>query len=301
MTTKTTPIYDQNKRSSVLFCVNTKGEHIQIPYYALGLSAFKKSKGTVILGNINVKDNGTMGSIENTPKIGPYSGHFPRPIVSNSTKIWRYMKLKRFEELVHDNSLAFSRIDQFDDPLEGIAPDACRKAINHSSSSPEEAAKTLNLFEKRMHTNRKSGFVSCWTIKEESDMQMWDNYTKKKSDGIAIETTVGMLNESFTSMGQMPELEPIAYFDSSFFSQEIYWFPFTFKQQSFAYESELRCAMFLPTQNLDEHKWIKFPINPDLLIGKIHLSPYASDDLKKKVDDICNKHSLIKPIQEHRS
>lgn len=95
-------------------------------------------------------------------------------------KIWRYLDLARFLDLLTSSQIYFSRIDKFEDPYEGFVPanDDYLKGIAH----------LFNYINKFYYAN-------CWHINENESAAMWKLYLDSRN-GIAIQSTVNRLKKS---------------------------------------------------------------------------------------------------------
>jgi hypothetical protein len=102
------------------------------------------------------------------------------------------MELWKFESMVKAGSLYFRRVDQFDDRLEGRAPQAVWTLIG-----PE--------IQNWYRTNREHIFVCCFHLAEGESNKMWKEYANNY--GVMIRTTVGALREEL-SFPPLPAATP---------------------------------------------------------------------------------------------
>ena len=123
--------------------------------------------------------------------------------------LWRYFDLHKFLKLLQSKTFRFSRMDQFEDPLEGIPLSALityhskidRNLIQNVTLSelildptlanglPEELHKKLNA----INGIQKSAFVSCWFYEQRESVAMWNLYSN--ADGIALKVPFGKIKK----------------------------------------------------------------------------------------------------------
>lgn len=267
-----------------------------------GKIAYEKLENHVIICQITVKgkrkEGDTHKNIELTPiskKINPLK---PRKKLLNSNKIWRYLSLSKFEDIINTNSLYFSRIDQFKDKLEGVSSfSSIKNIISDEQRNEEQKRETLRLYQIRMDNNRKVSFACCWHINENLNNSLWDEYGGNSFESIAIQTNVKKLNKVLNDT-KLPVLnEPVQYFDEPYFNQNAYWFPTLFKRSEFEKEQELRSILFVHGFKL---KGLKINIKPEELISKIYIHPNASKEFFKKIRLFIKDKGLKIPIAQKR-
>lgn len=213
-------------------------------------------------------------------------------------KLWKFMDLTKFLNLVLTNQLHFLRIDSFRDTYEG-----------HDNFFYEEALKPLidaDLFSKsdskKLSAAIKSNcYVSCWHINEYESAAMWDLYANR-GGAIAIETTVDLLKNAIGSVdNNIFEFKEVVYIDykehykseRSKEIEEILRLQF-YKRKSFKHENEyrvllrpfrnnqdmLRIVTDVKNKSLEEIKDTeiakRIDINVKEIIKKIYLSPETS-------------------------
>jgi hypothetical protein len=122
----------------------------------------------------------------------PFEDYSLLTTLPDDTVLWRYLSLARFMDLLEHRALWFSRMDQFEDPLEGIFTDAELEqmaSLSVSSALPilgfSRAAGTVKgdtqSFLRIIAMIRVSHFVSCWREGPHESMAMWDIYGKGDS------------------------------------------------------------------------------------------------------------------------
>jgi hypothetical protein len=281
---------------------NTESKIIQHECLYEGKAAYQKLYDHVILAQITVKghrkEGDTYKDIENTP-TGTFVNYLqPREQLLKSNKIWRYLNLFKFEDLIKSQTLYFTRLDQFSDKLEGVSPFSCIKAILTDKEKNEEQKKeTFRLYKIRMEKNRKVGFACCWHINNDLNFDMWDIYGQNSTESICIETNVKRLDKVLVK-SKLPFLEePVQYFNEPYFNQNAYWFPSLFKRVEFKNEQEYRSILFVHGFDL---KGLRIKINPVDLIRRIYVHPNAPKEFFKQIRDLVKANGLKIPIAQIR-
>lgn len=111
---------------------------------------------------------------------------------SGRQKIYRYMNFTKFCDLIFKQKLYFSRADCQNDNAEGQISkvDQLYRKYMHPESKDNEL--TLEDFQKM----QKMFLINCWCKDSIESFAMWEIYAANR-DGIAIESTIDNLNESF--------------------------------------------------------------------------------------------------------
>lgn len=281
---------------------NSDSKIIQHECLYEGKAAYQKLYDHVIFAQITVKgqrkEGNTYKDIENTP-TGTFVNYLqPREQLLISNKIWRYLNLYKFEDLIKSQTLYFTRLDQFQDNLEGVSPLSCIKAIlTDKEKNEKQKGETFRLYKIRMENNRKVGFACCWHINDDLNFDMWDTYGENSTESICIETNVKRLKKVLVK-SKLPFLEePVQYFHKPYFNQNAYWFPSLFKRIEFKNEQEYRSILFVHGFDL---KGLRIKINPEDLIRRIYVHPNASKEFFKQIRDFVKANGLKIPIAQKR-
>jgi len=131
----------------------------------------------------------------------------PANLPNNEDFIWRYMDIHKLLDLIQHRRFYFTRMDQFEDPLEGIPLEVIlrfRQALNYPHESLPKLIMNTNAspvkpdlgmygrFE-RISKIQKTHFISCWFHGNRESMAMWNLYSNP--DGVAIKVPFGKLKE----------------------------------------------------------------------------------------------------------
>lgn len=229
------------------------------------------------------------------------------------TRIWRYIDLAKFIDLLQTQSVYFTRADflrQFD-KQEGVSVTRLSKQINKSLADkvlpfpetigiPLEAYLEMEEQTEKIHEERllKETYINCWHMADFENFAMWKIYSD--TFGVAIESTYEALSDSFMdddwsfyNESKKIYIGKVIYIDRNTFimpKDNIFW-PYMHKIREFSYENELRCI--ISNWNASpETLGIKVKINLGDLIKKIHVSPFAPEWFKSSIEDLCRKYSI---------
>ncbi len=229
-----------------------------------------------------------------------------------NVRIWRYMDMWKFEDMLATSSLHFTRADCLDDPLEGSWQPS--RVYEVYKESGKQYIKDLKYWEKVFRT---TAAVNCWHINNSESEKMWKLFIPS-GDGIVIQSAYGLLknvmqqcNEGTSFIGMMRYID---YEKEKFESCTPYTLGrftdfFTYKDQNFKHENELRAVIMAMAEDKDHpakpipQKGIKLKINLGNLINAVYLSPYSQNwnlDLLKKLVSDYKVDTKVMPSSFHR-
>src|SRR6476661_1942055 len=124
---------------------------------------------------------------------------------NDSEYFWKYLDIHKFLNLLLNQQITLSRLDLFEDPLEGITvqnldvlhsiKDAPKRRLSENSSEdPQE--KYARYWKKARKTQRKK-YASCWFLSEKESWAMWNLYSN--SDSIVLCAKPQLLIEKMNS------------------------------------------------------------------------------------------------------
>jgi hypothetical protein len=135
-------------------------------------------------------------------------------VLKDSLKLWRYMNLAKLISLLERKAIWLARVDTFRDVHEGRFPDEMRTLIEKAYESfPDNDPSLVKSAEDFQDYLLRNTFVSCWHKNIDENMVMWEIYGRD-TDAIALQTTVGRINESIDSTmlnGHSLILKSVAY------------------------------------------------------------------------------------------
>lgn len=114
--------------------------------------------------------------------------------------LWRYFDLHKFISFIKNKEIRFTRMDNFEDPLEGVP---LRALVEYAEERDlemigDEKLSDLILDKEKIETLsaglqgkirnirniQRSTFVSCWFLSKRESMAMWNLYSN--SEGVAV-------------------------------------------------------------------------------------------------------------------
>ena len=230
-------------------------------------------------------------------------------------KLWRYMDLAKFISMLSTSTLYFAPADAFADPFEGAKGiletedkwndyylDFFRYAIKTAPgiSKEESSGEKLEITAKRLlgemaqnglHA-RKTTCISCWHCNEFESEAMWKLYSVNVNNAVAIETTYHRL---YQALGEDPyvDIGKVQYIDYRKQYSGVGGSAFWYKRKSFEHEREVRALI---RNHKNDGKGVSVPVNLDILIDKIYVSPYAPEWFSDVVRDVVKKYGIDKPV-----
>jgi hypothetical protein len=239
--------------------------------------------------------------------------------------IYRYLDLEKFEKLLNDSALFFCRSDKFSDIFEGSVP---RREVDYRpieskriasfydrSLTDEDALQNSDVLADLHKKSKKSFVVNCWHINTNESDAMWRLYLKS-NEGVAIQSTVSKLIQSFSDFNEEIYMSKIRYID---YEQDIYFdeqdypidsynliSPIVHKRKAFSHESELRIFQMINDAVDDAEYWNKQPNNLGIniacnlnkLVDSIILPPTSDSIVYDKVKSLLDRHLLTFSIKK---
>lgn len=229
--------------------------------------------------------------------------------------LWRYMDFAKFVSLLENKAIYFARADTLGDPFEGAAGTAERQpewdsfyvkffrdaiaTVPGRKEAPSEeelnqqSARLLTDLKKIGETDRLRTFVSCWHANSGESEALWRLYCPLPSPGVAIQTTVGRLEES---LGDDPNIRigKVQYIDFkqgfAGFHDRIFW-----KRKSLSHETEVRAIIQSHKEQSDKGRLVSAKL--EILIRQVVPSPFAPawfHDLINKILERYGTNALVR-------
>lgn len=229
-------------------------------------------------------------------------------------QLWRYMDLSKLISMISKKELYFPAAKYFADSFEGAKGLLDKKAqwdeyyqeffrnailsapgVNLRELTEERVDSDSQRLLDDMHSygiaSRENTFISCWHMSEYESEAMWKLYAKDIENAIAIQTTYQRLYEALDknpciSIGKIKYID----FSERFVPvNDAFWF----KRKSFDYEKEVRAIIQSHNKG---RPGIGMPIDLEILIQNIYVSPYAPTWFYDVVKSVLNAYSLNKPV-----
>jgi hypothetical protein len=228
----------------------------------------------------------------------------PQPS-DDKTKVWRFMDLAKFLDLIHNDTLHFTRLDQFPDFYEGTAFGEHLWNIRKTFDT-----KVIELYDAIRKRNRAQFYANSWHLSNNEPAWMWRQYSTAGVD-VAICSEYWQLKSVLDSAKERLFLGLVQYEPPSR-PGPIQPFDFVMsKRSNFEAEKEVRVLFWRddvdPLTPIDElHKglstFVKVKIIPQNLIEEVVLAPGTPDWVVDLVGDITDRLQYgVRGTWVHRS
>ena len=226
-----------------------------------------------------------------------------------NTKIWRYMDLYKFEDLLKTRTLYCTQIDRFGDQLEGTRTQRSfergmklwlgRYRNEYQMGTELAFPSALHVEDLSRTISREAIFASCWHKNKRESAKMWKRYGQA---GVAIQSNIGRLLESTKGNEDqfIVHVQSVVYVDhASDDSDEDE--AFIYKDSSYAHEREVRAFVIRIGDRGRSEKPSDFPdrLRPpchlETLIVSVHLPPQSQhfDEVRALLDGAELSHVPI--------
>jgi hypothetical protein len=200
------------------------------------------------------------------------------------TVVWKYLDLSKFVDLLLYQKLFMSRSDKFEDQYEGTFSEPTFEEIRKLSVHNPDFLDYYKI-------HRQQVVISSWHINEYESFAMWQIFTQK-SEGLAIQSTLGRLQESLAMEKDYEQhIGEVNYIDykKEYIPFENAFFPFLFKRKSFQYEREVRIISDMTPYNMKIDNGVKIDIDICRLIEKIYIHPKSENWYKNLVIELVKR------------
>lgn len=228
-----------------------------------------------------------------------------------NTKIWRYMDLTKFLDLILNKTIYLRRIDKFEDPYEGYISSAYKDDLNTQYETIQSDFRISHNVRERLKQTHMYGlelfpmyaYANCWYIGDVESAAMWKLYGEHKNC-IAICSTIYdlqvALDEGDDENGSM-YLKEVEYVDeSSSIDARNYLNPMFQKRTSFSHENEFRALYLLnkgrtllnseihqpKKEDVRNNDGVTLEIDVKQLINSVFISPTAGVNFKSIVERV---------------
>jgi hypothetical protein len=233
---------------------------------------------------------------------------------NRDVRIWRYMDLAKYLDLLQRRSLFFARATSLGDPFEGSSTKAmvaAREFIMQNRSSdpnlvqfkdlPENFFAILSDGYRRMV---QEYLISCWHVNEHESAAMWSLYLKS-GEGVCIQSTYRRLRSCLPKCVLIGQVNYIDYNTEGFSADNAFNF-IVHKRKSFEHERELRAIFWAvdgtpeaqPYKERIEKVGLWIDVNLSSLIETVQISPAAEPWLAKVIQEVTAKYDLPAPVSQ---
>jgi hypothetical protein len=230
-------------------------------------------------------------------------------------RIWRFLDMKKFADLINTGELYFRRADLFADESEGLPPE---------EYLPILGLNPLDLRDRRDLTHsigcmaqfREAFYVNCWHLFREETNKMWEEYGK---DGVAICSRFELLRSVLNGFRDRAFLGQVRYGSRHLTGWNVLRF-ITTKQLKYADEREVRAFLWImhPHADINRHFDIdnqphvrpltpppnsvppdqRRPANLQHLITEIVTAPWTSAPSLDEVSQLVARNGYEIPVRQ---
>ena len=229
------------------------------------------------------------------------------PPNDGNTRIWRYLNLPKFVDLLQSNCLHFTRVDEMRryDASEGVSSTIAMKRIVQQVSENKidspipdlTRAQFLQVSGSSQSDDllNKVHFINCWHMSEHENFAMWKVYSEPF--GVCIESRFDDLKNCFIdekwdyyASRHKVYIGRVDYIDSEtqFIRRDNSFWTYLTKRREYSYENELRCVI----AEWEQPKFARPKVDLGCLIRKIKLNPEAPSWYHASMVDLCQKYGI---------
>jgi hypothetical protein len=226
--------------------------------------------------------------------IAPISpDDWPFQEVPDSETLWRYMDLRKFDDVLRTSTLYFSRPDKFTDPFEGRFSPGNADKISKSDETFRslykiDDSKTRGYSELHL----KLVFISCWHRNTRESFEMWRAYTSS-SDSVVIATSAKALRRFLPQeiMKYAVKYAPLDFPRTEFSHNALFYYkpsPYSIEREYRLLRSPGENEAFYPDNPED---WFRrVPIRTKKIVHRVITHPYATRETKAKVEELLKRY-----------
>ena len=226
-------------------------------------------------------------------------------------KVWRYMGIDKFLDLITTGELFFCRMSRLTDKYEAKVPNILlrikRAELEKKLNDRREIEEELAVYEYQTNPMGDLSFVNCWSVMKEESYALWKVYLDGSRAGVAIQSTVGSLRKAIECYDQpIGEIYmgSVSYSDNEFPKITHRVNLLMRKTSAYRYEQELRLiAINFPVPEGgtvlpgESKEGIRIKVDLQTLIRGIYVSPFAEAWLTKTLKEVVR---AVNPELERR-
>ena len=229
-----------------------------------------------------------------------------RDDINGNQRLWRYMNLPKFMEMIENNNLFFTRADKFEDKYEGAFTSKLKQRIEDSFRI-NKIDSTFDEFKTKL---RESVFINCWHKGVHDSMAMWKIYGDPTS-GVAITTWVKRLEDILkkhnyyqNSETYIYDVKYINHWDNPTIDIKPYSRIFSHKLKAYSYENEIRAVVDTFHHTYKERPLaadgLKINIDVEKMIRSIVIAPNAPEWFFVLIQDIVKRYKIKIPVRRSK-
>jgi len=228
--------------------------------------------------------------------------------------IWRYMDFQKFQLMMKEDALFFSRVDKQADKHEGEYPEEILADIEKmwGTGTKSDDGATYRFLEWHNRKEKRSRLINCWSVSPTETQRRWSEYTTP-TESVSIRSTIGRLKNCFHKKD-----EPVVWIGKVLYGEEEnrlnqsvsksgvnpFLYPFFKKEETFRWENEIRAIV-----NLSQKKQTKLGHSPNgcyikadlkVLIEDVWINPKSSTNFRSQVKTMLACYNF-KSVKIHQS
>jgi len=192
------------------------------------------------------------------------------PETANGEHLWKYLSLHKLLDFLYTGQLHFTRLDAFDDPIEGVTAwqlgqrekvkDWAISVDGFNPNIPLNMRRNMVLEKKvsdavyieEVKKSQKCQFINCWFHGDRESMAMWDLYAGRDSVAVKVKAEDLIVQTKLSAEGLVKECGnricfiggPVKYYKLNPFDQRAKRPPIKYammkKDEAYKHESEFR-------------------------------------------------------------
>jgi len=216
------------------------------------------------------------------------------------------MDLWKFQSMMKEDAIFFSKADKQDDEHEGEYPEEMLVELKKKwgNGIKSDDGTTYGFPEWHNQKEKPSRLISCWSESPTETQRRWAEYTAN-TESVSIRSTIGILKSCFHEME-----EPVVWIGKVRYGEEEnklnqsisksgvnpFLYPFFKKEEDFRWENEIRA-----TVNIAQKKQAKLGhssngcyVKADLkiLIESVWINPQSSINLRAQVETMLEDYNF---------
>ncbi|HEX3074467.1 MAG TPA: DUF2971 domain-containing protein [Ignavibacteriales bacterium] len=242
--------------------------------------------------------------------------------------LWKYLDLHKFLSFVLNKKLFFNRLDNLEDPLEGL-PEATLSYMDEAEQFDNQCQlealpsadkrkliadrnKKASLAARKIEESQQTQFANCWYMGKKESFAMWNIYSNPESVAIRyrpkelidmiIPSAENFHNKDFTQLiygyVDYDDIWPFEYTRPN--SPKIKFAAFR-KDSSYKHEQEFRFVTVIATKNLGKYVYFELPLSDiDKDSFQVLANPYMEgwkyNNIKKFLEQNGLEHRLSQSV-----
>lgn len=219
-----------------------------------------------------------------------YTEHPAFFLPDDRTRLWRYMSVGKFADLLQTRHLYFGRADNLGDQFEGGLP---TPNLNREGWDNDLYQRSI---QQALLRQQQVTLVNCWHANRSESDALWQVYGGKEA--VAIRTTVGRLKDSLRVCPHPVYIGMVHYIDyeSTLISKDFERFSFMFKRNSFEHEREVRAVVRTLSPPPEPGLGRGAEVDVDALIEQVYVAPTAQDWFMATVARLTERYGVPRAV-----